>query len=132
MESIASNLPTEGATFRRVEVLSGVPRRRRWSEAEKASIVAESLAPGAVGRQVALRHGLHPNQLYMWRRELACDGAVGGTAEGCRFVPVALSAGKMRVPAGEVEIEVAGAVVRVAPGVEIGFLKAVLGAVKEA
>src|SRR5262245_26980729 len=77
MESSPSNLPTEGPTFRRVEVLSGVARRRR-SEGEKASIVAESLAPGAVARQVALRHGLHPNQLYMWRREL------GGRSYGRR------------------------------------------------
>ena len=65
-----SNLPIDGHSFRRVEVLTGAPRRRRWSAAEKAAIVAESLAPGAVASTVALRHGLHRNQLYMWRREV--------------------------------------------------------------
>jgi len=51
-------------------VLTGSPRRRGWSSAEKAAIVAESFAPGAVTSTIALRHGLHRNQLYAWRREL--------------------------------------------------------------
>ena len=33
--------------FRRVEVLTGPGRRRRWSADEKARIVAETLAPGS-------------------------------------------------------------------------------------
>jgi transposase len=61
---VPSNLPIDGHSFRRVEVLTGTPRRRRWSAAEKAAIVAESLAPGAVTSAVALRHELHRNQLY--------------------------------------------------------------------
>jgi transposase len=95
----------------------------------------ESLVPGAVARHVALRHGLHPNQLYMWRREHGRDGREGGEAAGFDFVPVALSrseAGRGSAPACLIEIEIAGAVVRVSPGVEVGFLRTVLGAVKGA
>jgi transposase len=55
-------------SFRHVEVLTGALRRRRWSDTEKAAIVAESLAPGAVASAIALRHGLHRDQLYGWRR----------------------------------------------------------------
>ena len=135
MDRYPSNLPTEGQTFRRVEVLSGEPRRRRWTEAQKASIVAESLVAGAVARQVALRHGLHPHQLYMWRRALARDGDAGGAGAGCSFVPVALSqpgGSRTSVPAGGVEIEVGGVVVRVGPGAEMSLLRAVLGVVKGA
>ena len=33
--------------FRRIEVLTGPARRRRWSAEEKARIVAETLVPGA-------------------------------------------------------------------------------------
>ena len=135
MDRYPSNLPTEGQTFRRVEVLSGEPRRRRWTEAQKAAIVAESLVAGAVARHVALRHGLHPHQLYVWRRTLARDGDAGGAAAGCSFVPVALSqpeGGRTSVPAGGVEIEVGGVVVRVGPGVEMNLLRAVLGVVKGA
>jgi transposase len=39
--------------------------------AEKVAIVAESLAPGAVTSAIALRYGLHRNQLYDWRREFS-------------------------------------------------------------
>jgi transposase len=121
-----NNLPTEAPSYRRVEVLSGTPPRRRWSEEEKASIVAESLSPGAVARHVALRHGVHPNQLHAWRRDLAC-GMVGERA--AQFVPVALSSGEAGA-AGAMEIAVAGAVIRVRPGVDQGLLRAVLQAVR--
>jgi hypothetical protein len=51
---LPSNLATNGHRFRRVEVLTAMPRRR-WSVAEKAAIVAKSLAPGAVTSAIALR-----------------------------------------------------------------------------
>ncbi|MGH7091314.1 MAG: transposase [Stellaceae bacterium] len=109
----------------RGEVLAGPERRRRWSDDEKSAIVAESLVAGAVGRRVALRHGLHPNQLYAWRRALA----VRKRGDGPDFAAVAVSGG---IEEGAVEIALAGAVVRVAPGVDPGFLSAVLRAVKAA
>ena len=37
----------------RIEVITGVERRRKWSAQEKAAIVAESLAEGAVVRSNA-------------------------------------------------------------------------------
>src|ERR1700748_2565719 len=43
---LPSNLPINGHSFRRVEVLTGAERRRHWSTAEKAAIVAETLVPG--------------------------------------------------------------------------------------
>ena len=65
-----------------MEVLTGAPRRRRWSTAEKEAIVAKSLAPGAVTSEIALRYGLHRNQLYGWRRELrAADLEAAGRGE---------------------------------------------------
>src|ERR1041384_6973647 len=89
---LPSNLPIDGHSFRRVEVLTGVPRRRRWSAAEKAAIVAESLAPGAVASTVALRHGLHRNQLYMWRRELRSGALAKAGAALPDFVPIVAAA----------------------------------------
>jgi len=62
--SVPSNLPIDWHSFRRVEVPSGTPRPRRWSAAEKAAIVAESPAPGSQTIEIALRYGLHRNQLY--------------------------------------------------------------------
>jgi transposase-like protein len=47
-----------------VEVLTGTARRRRWSDEEKAAIVAESRVPGAQASGIALRYGLHRKQPY--------------------------------------------------------------------
>jgi transposase len=131
VEDYPSNLPTESQSFRRIEVLSGPSRRRRWSDEEKAAIVAESFVPGAVTRRVALRRGVHPNQLYAWRRELASARVVG--SEVSTFVPVTVaSATAETISGGKVEIDVGGVLVRVAPGVDMGFLGAVLRVVKSA
>ena len=45
-------------SFRRIEVITGVGRRRRWTGEEKAWIVAESLDPATTVPAVARRHGL--------------------------------------------------------------------------
>ena len=42
--------------FRRIEVITGAGGRRRWDPADKARIVAETLAPGTVVSVVARRH----------------------------------------------------------------------------
>ena len=124
-----SNLPINGHSFRRVEVLTGAERRRRWSAAEKAAIVAESLAPGAVTSLVALRHGLHRNQLYAWRRELRSAVVADAGVPDPAFVPIVV---QERAAAGSaaVEIEIASAVLRVGPGVDFGFLGEVIRALK--
>ena len=88
MASVPSNLPINGHSFRRVEVLTGTPRRRRWSVAEKVAIVAESLAPGAVTSAIALRYGLHRNQLYDWRREFRSAAVSDAGVSASDFVPV--------------------------------------------
>ena len=78
--------------FRRVEVITGVGRRRRWSVEEKLRIVEESLRPGVSVRSVARRQGLNPNQLFTWRR-LAREGAFARRpAEVPGFVSVELVA----------------------------------------
>jgi len=60
----------------RVEVISGLERRRRWSQEQKRAIVAEAFAPGASVSAVARRVDVGPGQIYRWRREL-CSAAVG-------------------------------------------------------
>jgi transposase len=54
----------------RVEVLSGLERRRRWSADQKRAIVAEASAPGASVCEVARRVDVVPGQIYRWRHEL--------------------------------------------------------------
>ncbi|MGY0782719.1 IS66-like element accessory protein TnpA [Azospirillum argentinense] len=77
--------------MQRVEVITGKERRRRWSEAEKARLVAETLEPGAIVAHVAHRHGVAESCLYTWRRQL-----VGGMVDpqpgddAALLIPVAL------------------------------------------
>jgi transposase len=57
------------SAVRRIELITGAARRRRWSSDEKARIVVESLRSGANVSEVARRNGLSPQQLFGWRRE---------------------------------------------------------------
>jgi transposase len=129
--------------FRRVEVLTGPVRRRRWSAEEKARIVEETLAPGARVSEVARRWQVCSQQVFGWRRAtcravttVATKRALGSPPD---FVPimtdVTLPAPVQRatppstVPA--IEIKLAGAVVRVASGIDdAAQLTAVLRAVR--
>jgi transposase-like protein len=54
--------------YRRIEVITGTARRRRWSVEEKLRILGESCEPGESVSVVARRNGVAPNLLYRWRR----------------------------------------------------------------
>jgi transposase len=55
----------------RIEVITSVERRRRWSAADKARLVAAINEPGAVAAEVARDAGVDVSLLYRWRRQLA-------------------------------------------------------------
>ena len=78
------------AEYRRVEVLTGPGRRRRWSAEDKAQIVAEAMAPGATVSEVARRWQLSSQQVFGWRREALAGAAVGHAC--CRAVGACLRA----------------------------------------
>ncbi len=67
------------STSDRVEIITSVQRRRRWSASEKVRMVEETFEPRSTVSLVARRHGVAPNQLFTWRR-LAAQGAL--TAAG--------------------------------------------------
>ncbi len=121
-----------GGGYQRVEVLTGPGRRRAWDEATKARAVAESCAPGAVVSAVARRRQIAPQQLFTWRREarVASPEASGAAASG--FVPIVFDppAAGVASSGAVLEVALAGAVVRVPPGVDPALLSAVLRAVR--
>ena len=72
--------------YGRVEVITSVQRRRRWSPEEKIRIVEETYLPGASVSEVARRHGVASNQVFDWRRLMA-QGALTATSAGEEVVP---------------------------------------------
>ena len=134
MVGLHSNGITEPDTFRRVEVISGVARRRRWPRLEKARIVAESYAPGASATAVAVRHGLHRNQIFAWRRQLRNHPALVDRAMP-EFVPVTLASpaasGSTMAGGSRIEVIAAGLTIRLATGFDTGDLRRVLQIVRE-
>jgi transposase len=69
----------------RIEVITSVERRRRWSAADKARLVAAMEEPGAIVTEVARKAGVDPSLLYRWRQELAPP------CETARFVPMTVA-----------------------------------------
>src|SRR5205085_2274139 len=70
----------------RVEIITSVQRRRRWTAAEKVRMVEETFEPGMTVSLVARRHGVAPNQLFTWRR-LVVEGALTAARSGEQVVP---------------------------------------------
>ena len=54
----------------RVEILTGVERRRSWSEEQKRAILLEAATSGQGVSAVARQHDILPQQIYAWRRAL--------------------------------------------------------------
>lgn len=125
--------------------------RRRWSAAQKAAIVAESCVPGAKLSDVAARYGLSASVLFNWRRQTVpakpniepavmeepapaapsfvsveiCDSVADTDAIAVPHEPPR--------PAGcMIEIVVADAHIRVAPGVDAATLATVLAVLRGA
>ncbi len=136
-------LKPEPTAVRRLEVITGTGRRRRFSADDKARIVEETLVAGAVVSEVARRHGLSPQQLFGWRRQARWP-AVADTDAAPQFVPAvvetALPEGTMRRQrkrtrqvdrtSGSIEVEIEGVTVRIGRGAEAKTVAAVLRALK--
>jgi transposase len=131
-------------TVRRLEVISGTGRRRRFSADDKVQVVEETLAPGAVVSEVARRHGLTPQQVFTWRRQLR-QVAEGAEPQAPVFVPAVIEASVREHPrerkkprgrrdsgdaVGIIEVEIDGVTVRVGRGAEAKTVAAVLRALK--
>ena len=59
-------------TMDHIEVITSVERRRRWSTAEKARLVAAMDEPGTVVTEVARKAKVCASLQYRCRRELMC------------------------------------------------------------
>ncbi len=132
----------------RIEVITGVERRRKWSAQEKAAIVAESLAEDAVISEVARRHGLRPQQLFGWRSRLrdavrasapssdATPAFVPAIVEdeppkpAAPALPAVVAMGAAKVAPAPIEIALGGVIVRVRGEADPRALTTVLKALR--
>ena len=130
--------------LRRIEVISGFGGRRRWPVDEKARIIEETLAPGAIVSEVARRHGLSPQQLFGWRRE--ARRPTEARSEPVAFVPAVVMRAatqesasrpeprarraRRRSSSSGIELEIDGVVVRVGSGASSQAIAAVIRALK--
>jgi transposase len=114
-------------TIPRVEVITSVERRRRWSREDKERIVAASLEPGANVSAVARQAGVHTSQLFRWRRQLCTQ-----SEPAPMFAAVAITsepASPATAPvSGMIEVEVAGARIRITGAADPATAAAVIGA----
>jgi transposase len=135
----------EADPYRRIELITGSVRRRRWTAAEKSALVAESLQPGINVSDLARQRGVSRGLLQTWRRaamrqsaelspvfvplriEEAPASGSAGRAKSEGELPSAATAGSsLRSAVGTLEIESAGTCVRFSGPVDTAALRLVL------
>jgi transposase len=135
--------------MKRLQASLAVPRgrakRRHYEQAFKRHLVELTLVPGASVARIALDHRLNANILFRWRRHYLRE--LGGTGQrpAAALLPVTVSEaegaleviserapsvrgrGKRELAAsGVIEIELAGAQVRISGSVALEALRLVL------
>ena len=135
MSGFNPTLDLKPVQVRRLEVLTGVGGRRRWSPDDKARIVEETLARGATVSDVARRHDIRPQQLFGWCRGMR----IADPELRMTFVPALVEAPSkaehprpkpVRTGRGDIELEIDGVVVRVRRSAEAKTVAAVIKALK--
>lgn len=146
VQSYVSSQCGEEGYAGRIEVVTGPTGRRRWPDAVKARIVAETFRDGVSVADVARRHDVSAPQLHSWRRQardgllpmIESDANLHGDPLG--LIPVTVAGGSDEPPSlppggasgGSIAVEVGGVRVVVPPGFDEGHLVRVLRAVRGA
>lgn len=134
--------------------ISGASRRQH-EKSFKAELVEQCLAPGASVAAVALAGGINANLLFKWRRDHLRSKRLSNAASSAGLLPVvapgmdatashsqpsapspassSMAVGTQRVAriAGIIELDVAGAVLRLRGPVDEASLRSVLRALRQ-
>jgi len=84
-------------TADRVEILSGIQRRRRYTLDQKLAVLAEAAQPGMSISYVARRHGIAPSLLFGWRRRMTEGGKEAVRADDEVVASAELRAAQKRI-----------------------------------
>jgi transposase len=142
----------EGSDYRRIEVITGRRKRRSWTPAEKARIVAETAAPGANISAVARDWGVSRGLLTVWRRQaglVKAKAPAERAAAALEFVPITIAgedrqpdhdSGRRKevaseltaAPAGRIELEIDGSRLVLTGSVDPAVAVAIVGALRAA
>lgn len=79
-----------------VEIVPRIERRRKWTQAEKAALLAEVEAEGGKVKVVARRHRISESLIYNWRSAWKMATAAM-RASPVEFVPIGVVAGRDEV-----------------------------------
>ena len=101
-----------------VTIISGVERRRVWTDDQKRALVMAVSQPGANVAEIARDADIRPGQIYRWRRQMF------GGAEG--FAAVAIQPDRPSEAGPAIIVELGGAVVRIAADTSLDLALAVL------
>jgi transposase len=119
--------------------------RRQHDRAFKDDLIAQSLVPGASVSAIALKCGVNANLLFKWRREHLKAGVAPNAATllpvcvipesapaSAATVPMPeVASGNRSVRAGVIDIEIAGAHLRLRGAVDETLLGTVLRALRQ-
>lgn len=110
------------------------PARRHHDRAFKARLVEQSLHPGASVAAIALANGINANMLFKWRRERQRE-TTPAVLLPVRVMPGADSRELIAAPkskaTGVIELEIAGAQLRLRGAVDEASLCSVLRALRQ-
>ncbi|ALJ12300.1 transposase [Sphingopyxis macrogoltabida] len=101
-----------------VTIISGVERRRYWSDEQKRALVMAVSQPGANVAEIAREADLRPGQIYRWRRQMF------GDAQG--FAAVAVQPDPAPPAGPAVVVELGNIMVRIAADTPPDLAAAVL------
>ncbi|MFN7197073.1 MAG: IS66-like element accessory protein TnpA [Hylemonella sp.] len=105
--------------------------RHRYLPAFKAWIVEQALVPGTSLAGLAMRHQVNANQLRRWVTLRQRLGSVPAPAPTLLPVMVAAPPAPRTAPIGHaIEVDLAGAVVRVARGADAATLRTVIAVLR--
>jgi transposase len=124
---IVANSGACTVAYQRMEIITGVGRRRSWSSEEKVRLVDEAAERGIA--EVARRYEVCRSLLYRWRRQMR-GGELAAVTAAAGFVPVRVApAGSPAVRETKDEPPAAPAVPESTLGsaASIGLVEIVLG-----